>query len=167
MKSIRILNYVFVIALGFFAVMFGIERFGNKNAGMPANATVFTEETCSDIIGFQGPIPMAIVLNDGKIAEIRVMDNAETPRYMKNAIESGLLEKFYGLSPKEASKIEVDVVSGATFSSNAIIKSVHRSMAIYNDEVNPSPWTWQLFGIIGCAIILLVLSIIGKQKARN
>ena len=167
MNSIRVLNYVFVIALGFFAVMFGIDRFGNNNAEVPANATVLTEETCSDIIGFQGPIPLAIDLKDGIIAEIRILDNVETPRYLKSVIESGLLEKFYGLSPKEASEIEVDVVSGATFSSNAIIKSVHRSMAIYNDEVNPSPWTWQLFGIIGCAIVLLVLSIIGKQKTKN
>jgi len=166
MKTVRILNYVFVIALGFFAVMFGIDRFGN-NSRQSGDTTLYTEEYCKDIVGFNDIIPLQINMEDGKIASIVILDNKETPRFLDKVENAALVERFYGLTPAEAIHLDVDAVSGATYSSDAIIESVKTRMAIYDKETSPSPWTWQLFGIIGCAIILLVLSIIGKQKARN
>ena len=164
MKTIKILNYVFVIALGFFAVMFGIDRFGN-NATNAGDTTLYTEEFCKDIIGFNGDIPMEINIVDGKIASINILDNKETPRFLDRVKNAGLIENFYGFTPKEAINLNVDAVSGATYSSNAIIKSVRTRLAIYEKEVNPSPWTWQLFGIIGCAVVLLLLSICRRKYA--
>ena len=163
MKTVRILNYVFVVALGFFAVMFAIDRFGNKPVADSGNATINTADYCNDIIGYHGPIPMQISLADGKIAEIKVLDNEETPRFLRHVLDEGLVERFYGLTPEEAVKINVDAVSGATFSSNAIIQSVKRSMQIYSKAMNPNPWTWQLLGINGCALVLLILSFCKKR----
>lgn len=164
MKSIKILNYVFVVALGFFAVMFGIDRFGGKHAEQPADTILYTEEFCKDIVGFNDVIPLEIYIVDGKISYISILQNKETPSFLRKVTNAGLVEKFYGLTPKEASKVEIDAVSGATYSSNAIIKSVKTRMAIYEKEVNPSPWTWQLFGIIGCAVVLCVLSILKRYN---
>ena len=48
MKTIKILNYIFVAALGFFAVMFGIDRFGSNNATQNSEETLYTEEYCQD-----------------------------------------------------------------------------------------------------------------------
>ena len=163
MKTIKILNYIFVAALGFFAVMFGISRFGHKQAQFSGNTTLYTEEYCQDIIGFNGVIPLEIKMKGGKIANINILDNQETPRFLQKVTDAKLVENFYGLTPKEAINLEIDAVSGATYSSNAIIKSVKTRMEIYEKEANPSPWTWQLFGIIGCAIVLIVLSILGKR----
>ena len=166
MKTVRILNYIFVIALGFFAVMFGIDRFSSNNSNLSGNATLTTKEYCSDIIGFNGDIPLEINMVDGKIASINILDNDETPGFLRKVVNSGMIEKFYGLTPQEAIELDIDAVSGATYSSTAIIKSVKTRMAIYKKEVNPSPWTWQLFGIIGCAVVLLVLSVC-KKKADS
>ena len=163
MKTIKILNYIFVIALGFFAVMFGINRFGNNNANIAGDTTLYTEEFCKDIIGFNGDIPLEINMVDGKIASINILDNEETPRFLIKVENAGLIEKFYGLTPKEAIDLDIDAVSGATYSSNAIIKSVKTRMAIYEKEINPNHWTWQLFGIIGCAVILCILSICRRK----
>ena len=163
MKTVKILNYVFAIALGFFAVMFGIDRFGNGNTQQSGETTLYTEEYCKDIIGFNGAIPLEINMKDGKIANINILDNDETPGFLRRVINANLVESFYGLTPKEAVELDIDAVSGATYSSNAIIKSVKTRMAIYDKEVNPSPWTWQLFGIIGCAVILFVLSFFRKK----
>lgn len=163
MKTIKILNYIFVAALGFFAVMFGISRFGHKQAQFSGNTTLYTEEYCQDIIGFNGVIPLEIKMKGGKIASIDILDNKETPRFLQKVTDAKLVENFYGLTPKEAINLEIDAVSGATYSSNAIIKSVKTRMEIYEKEANPSPWTWQLFGIIGCAIVLIVLSILGRR----
>ena len=166
MKTIKILNYLFVAALGFFAVMFGIDRLGNNHAAQPETDTLYTENYCSDIIGFNGNIPLEINMVDGKIASINILDNKETPGFLKKVTNSGMIEKFYGLTPREAVNLDIDAVSGATFSSNAIIKSVKTRMAIYDKEVNPSPWTWQLIGIICCAVILCVLSICRKRLSH-
>lgn len=165
MKTIKILNYIFVIALGFFAVMFGIDRFGNKNAAQNGNATLYTDEYCQDdeFKGFNDVIPLEINMADGKIASINILDNKETPRFLDRVKDGGLVERFYGLTPKEAINLDVDAVSGATYSSNAIIKSVKTSMAVYEDEISPSPWTWQLIGIICCAVVLCILSICRKH----
>ena len=165
MKTIKTLNYLFVVALGFFAVMFGLDRFDN-NAAQPADTIIYTQDYCQDIIGFNGVIPLEISMKDGKIAKINILENNETPSYLKKVTNAGLIEKFYGLTPKEAANLEIDAVSGATFSSNAIIKSVKTRMAIYDKEVNPSPWTWQLIGIICCAVILCVLSICKKKLSH-
>ena len=165
MKTIKILNYLFVVALGFFAVMFGIDRFDNNKTQTAGDTTLYTEEYCSDIIGFNGSIPLEISMKDGKIANINILENEETPRFLQHVIDANLIEKFYGLTPKEAVELDIDAVSGATYSSTAIIKTVKTRMAIYDKEMNPSPWTWQLIGIICCAVVLCVLSICRKKCA--
>lgn len=164
MKTIRILNYIFVAALGFFAVMYSIDRFGNNHTQQPFSTTIYTNDYCQDIIGFNGTIPMEINMEDGKIESIKILENDETPGFLRKVIGSGLLENFYGLTPKEAANFEIDAVSGATYSSTAIIKSVQKTMGIVDKMANPSPWTWQLFGIIGCAVVLCFLSFRAKRS---
>lgn len=163
MKTIKILNYIFVAALGFFAVMFGIDRFGNNNESQTSKVTLYTEEYCQDIVGFNDIIPLEINMVDGKIANINILDNKETPRFLQKVTDEELVENFYGLTPEEAINLDIDAVSGATYSSNAIIKSVKTRMEIYEKEMSPSPWTWQLFGIIGCAVVLCILSICRRK----
>lgn len=163
MKTIKILNYIFAAALGFFAVMFGIDRFGNDNAQQPEDSILYTADYCQDITGFNGTIPMEIYMVDGKISYISILQNHETPSFMRKVTNGGLVEKFYGLTPSEAINLEIDAVSGATYSSKAIIESVKTRLAIYEKENNPSPWTWQLIGIICCAVILVLLSILRKR----
>lgn len=160
---VKFLNYVFAIALGFFAVMFGIDRFGNHDLNNTGNDTLYTAEYCQDITGFNGAIPLEINMVNGKIASIVILENDETPHFLDKVTDAELVERFYGLTPKEAIDLDIDAVSGATFSSRAIIKSVKTRMAIYEEDVNPSPWTWQLFGIIGCAVALCILSFFRKR----
>ena len=164
MKSIKILNYVFVVALGFFAVMFGIDRFGNNNTQQANDATIYSEKFCQEkeFKGFNDFIPLEINIKAGKIESINILENKETPSFLKRVTDAGLVEKFYGLTPKQAMKLDIDAVSGATYSSNAIIKSVKKSMEFVK-TTDTSPWTWQLIGIICCAVILCVLSIFKKR----
>ena len=78
-----------------------------------------------DIKGFNGPTPLQIALdNDGKIIEVRVLDNNETPNFLNRVINAGFLDSWNGLTAEEALNKEVDAVSGATFSSNSIQKSL-------------------------------------------
>ena len=78
-----------------------------------------------DIKGFNDPTPLQIAFdNDGKIIEVRVLENNETPSFLNRVVNAGFLESWNGLTAEEALKKEVDAVSGATFSSNGIQKSL-------------------------------------------
>ena len=160
---VKFLNYVFAIALGFFAVMFGIDRFGNHDLNNTGNGTLYTAEYCQDITGFNGAIPLEINMVNGKIESIVILENEETPSFLERVTNAQLVENFYGLTPKEAIELNLDAVSGATYSSKAIIKSVKTRMEAYEEEVHPNPWTWQLFGLIGCAVALFILSFFRKK----
>ena len=78
-----------------------------------------------DIKGFNGPTPLQIALDKkGKIIEVRVLDNNETPSFLNKVINAGFLDSWNGLTAEEALNKEVDAVSGATYSSNGIQKSL-------------------------------------------
>ena len=97
-----------------------------KNKRGKVIGTVLLSSPYSDNIkGFNGPTPLHIALDkDSKILEVRVLDNNETPSFLNRVINAGFLESWNGLTVEEALNKEVDAVSGATYSSNGIQKSL-------------------------------------------
>ncbi len=86
---------------------------------------LFSMPYCSDIQGYNGNVPLAVVLSpDDKVEQIHLLANNETPSFLNRVVEQGFLDSWKGLSPAEAVARQVDAVSGATFSSTAIKKSV-------------------------------------------
>ena len=167
MKTFRILSCVAALALGFFAVMFAVENMGKKTVKPLASEEIYTQPLCSGIIGYNDIVPLKITMTDGKISDIEILDNRETPRYMKCVIEGGLVEKFYGLTPSEVVDFDVDAVSGATFTSNAIIKSVRATMEDYAENHNPGIWGWQLLGVILSAAMIVACSTAMARIRKN
>ena len=88
--------------------------------------TVLLSSPYSDNIkGFNGPTPLQIALDEnGKIIEVRVLNNNETPSFLNKVINAGFLNSWNGLTVKEALDKNVDAVSGATYSSNGIQRSL-------------------------------------------
>lgn len=87
-----------------------------------------------DIKGFNGPTPLQIAMDkDGKIIEVRVLPNDETPNFLNRVINAGFLNSWNGLTAKEALNKEVDAVSGATYSSNGIQKSLKARLQAVKD----------------------------------
>ena len=97
-----------------------------KNDKGKVIGTVLLSSPYSDNInGFNGPTPLQIAFdNNGKIIEVRVLDNNETPNFLKRVVDAGFLESWNGLTAEEALNKEVDAVSGATYSSNGIQRSL-------------------------------------------
>ncbi|MCQ2308391.1 MAG: FMN-binding protein [Bacteroidales bacterium] len=167
MKTLRILSCVAALTLGFFAVMFAVENMGKKMVESLALEEIYTQPLCSGIIGYNDIVPLKITMTDGKISDIEILDNRETPRYMKRVVEGGLVEKFHGLTPSEAVDFDVDAVSGATFTSNAIIKSVRATMEDYAESHNPGIWGWQLLGVILSAAMIVACSTAMAKMRKN
>ena len=97
-----------------------------KNAsGKIIGSVLCSSPINDDIKGFNGPMPLQIALGlDGKIIEVRLLDNHETPNFLKRVTDAGFINSWNGLTVEEALNKEVDAVSGATYSSNGIQKTL-------------------------------------------
>lgn len=83
-----------------------------------------------DIKGFRGNTPLAIYIKKGKIVEIKALANQETPKFF-NKVKQGLLNKWNGMKVKKAHTAQIDGVTGATYSSNAVKENVKRGISYY------------------------------------
>lgn len=94
---------------------------------------VNTKPLAKDVQGYGGPVPLRIhVSKDGVVAAIEAEPNAETPDFFNQA--KLLLTRWQGktIDGAMAETDKVDAVSGATFSSNAIIANMQRGLAYAN-----------------------------------
>lgn len=88
---------------------------------------VNTKPLAKDVQGYGGPVPLKIHIKDGRVAAVEAEPNAESPDFFNRAKE--LLNHWQNKSVDEAMREEVDAVSGATFSSKAIIANMQRGLA--------------------------------------
>lgn len=102
-----------------------------KEKGM---TIINTTTLADDIEGYAGPTPVKIYINKSqKIEKVEALKNLETPKYF--ALLKDLLNSWNGLAVKKAAQAEVDVVTGATYSSEAVIDNVRRGIEYYNKNV--------------------------------
>jgi len=79
----------------------------------------------NNIKGFRGPTPLFIAVSkNGKILGVAPDKNNETQTIWARVIGSRLFKSWNGMTPREASTAKVDAVSGATYSSTGVIKTV-------------------------------------------
>lgn len=87
----------------------------------------------SDTQGYAGKTPLDIKINKEEIiTEITPLDNEETPGFFNRAKE--LLKPLIGKKVKEIPEIKIDAVSGATYSSNALIQNLNAGLEFYSDS---------------------------------
>ena len=103
---------------------------GNDTMSVHPDGTmvVDTRLLAKDVQGYGGPVPLRIhVSKSGVVDSIVAEPNAETPDLFNHA--SAILAQWQGKTIDEATAMEVDGVTGATFSSRAIIANVQRGLA--------------------------------------
>lgn len=94
---------------------------------------VNTTTLADDVEGYAGTTPLKIYIKKGKIEKIEGLKNMETPKYWA-LIKRDLLGKWNGLTVKKAAEQKVDVITGATYSSEAVIENVKRGLEHYNKK---------------------------------
>ena len=65
----------------------------------------------------------SISISNGRITSITALDNKETPAYFNKAKQK-VFSQFVGKTVDEALKLNADVATGATYSSEALIKNI-------------------------------------------
>ena len=90
---------------------------------------VYSKPASDGIKGYAGETPVMIALDKKqKITGVYLLPNVETPRFAQRVQEAGFYNNWNGLSIKEAKKKQVDTVSGATFTSRAVMQSVQAAL---------------------------------------
>lgn len=97
---------------------------GTSAAKGPDTLKINTTKLGADVIGFNGPTPVEISVYKGVITQIKALPNQESPRYLQTVLDSGLLGKLVGKTVEEAKDTELDAVTGATYTSEAMIKNI-------------------------------------------
>lgn len=87
----------------------------------------------SDIEGYNGPTPLKIYIKKNKVERIEFLKSMETPKYYAK-VKKALMDKWNGLKVKDAKTQQVDIVTGATYSSEAVIKNVQVGLEYYQNN---------------------------------
>ena len=87
-------------------------------------------ELTRDVKGFKGGTPVKIFIKKDKIVKVEALPNRETPKFFE--MVKPMLKYWEGKKVSKAIKNEPDAVTGATYSSDAIMKNVQLGLAYYN-----------------------------------
>ena len=66
----------------------------------------------------------ALLLSSGAKGKRMALPNSETPGFFQRVLESPIFTALNGKTVKEASEVKLDAVSGATYSSKAVIENI-------------------------------------------
>ena len=91
---------------------------------------VNTTTLAGDVEGYMGATPLEIHIKKNVIIKVVALKNMETPKYF-GRVKRDMLSKYEGLSVKKLGKTNIDGVTGATFSSDAVKENVRRGVAYY------------------------------------
>ena len=86
-----------------------------------------------DIEGYNGPTPLKVYIKKNKVEKIEFLKSMESPKYYAK-VKKELIEKWNGLKVKDAKTHQVDAVTGATYSSEAVIKNVQLALDYYQSH---------------------------------
>ena len=104
--------------------------------GNKLGTVLFSSPYSDNIKGFYGPTPLLIALDaEGRIKNVVLLENQETPWYAQHVKNGGLYEAWNGLTPNEAIGKEVDAISGATYTSNGVKNSLIARLKVYQKQV--------------------------------
>lgn len=91
---------------------------------------VNTTTLAQDVEGYNGPTPVEIHIKKNKIVKVLLLKSQETPKYNAR-IKKELLPKYENVKIVKNKGTEVDGLTGATFTSDAIKENVRRGLEYY------------------------------------
>ena len=104
----------------------GDEMMTKENGMYVVNTTTIGK----DIEGYNGPTPLKVYINKNKVERIEFLKSMESPKYYAK-VKKALMDQWNGKTVKEAKILQVDAVTGATYSSEAVIQNVQMALDYY------------------------------------
>ena len=119
-----------------FTVAFAIQSFMVSDNTMTKEDGMFVINTTTlgkKVEGYNGPTPMKVYIKKDKVEKIEFLKSMETPKYYAK-VKRELQDKWNGLKVKDAKTLQVDAITGATYSSEAVIKNVQLALDYYQNN---------------------------------
>jgi uncharacterized protein with FMN-binding domain len=95
-----------------------------KNKPKQGSYVINTEQLGKEVMGYAGTTPLEIHVKNGKIEKIVALPNSETPGFFQLVLDSKIFSSLTDKTIEEASEVQLDAVSGATWSSKAVIENI-------------------------------------------
>ena len=127
---IKTLSYCSIIAATLILTSWAADETMTKEDGM---TVINTTSIAKNVEGYNGTTPLKIFIKKNKVVKIEALKNQETPKYFIK-VKKALLDKWNGLKVKEAKNLKVDAVTGATYSSDAVIENVKLGLDYYQNH---------------------------------
>jgi NosR/NirI family transcriptional regulator, nitrous oxide reductase regulator len=127
-----------------------------EDRGILIGRVISTSPHADHIKGYAGATPLLIGIDlSGEIVGVHALDSKETPAFVKSVVSSGFLGSFDGVGWKKAAVLEVDTVTGATMTSDAMGRSIRHALSLAEGADTPPR---QGYGIDDVLILVLVLA---------
>ena len=91
---------------------------------------VNTSTLAQDVDGYLGPTPVEVYIKKNKIVKVVMLKSQETPKYNAR-VKRELLPGYENQKIAKNKAVEVDGVTGATFTSKAVKENVRRALEYY------------------------------------
>ena len=127
---IKTLSYCSLIVATLILTSWAADETMTKENGM---TVINTTSIGKNVEGYNGTTPLKIFINKNKVVKIEALKNQETPKYFIK-VKKALLDKWNGLKVKEAKNLKVDAVTGATYTSDAVIENVKLGLDYYQNH---------------------------------
>ena len=91
---------------------------------------VNTTTLAQDVKGYMGATPVEVYIKKNKVVKVVMLKSQETPKYNAR-VKKNMLPLYEGVKITKKSTVDVDGVTGATFTSNAVKENVKRALQYY------------------------------------
>jgi electron transport complex protein RnfG len=126
MKKTKTILGAVAMAMFMMSAMPGDEPLTRNGKQYIINTTTISK----GVKGYLGNTPLKIYITNNKIDKIEALPNKETPKYFLK-VKNQMLDKWNGMTVTKALTADVDGVTGATFSSDAVKKNVKLGLEYY------------------------------------
>lgn len=142
-----------------------------NKVGDTIGRAILSSTFAKGIKGFAGEVPVLIGMDTkGIITKMVLLRHHESEEYMEYIVDEKLLEKWNNITYTEALQLDVDAITAATETSNAIIKGVAISFASYaGQDIIQKDWEWKdiVQFILTLVTILFALAVCFIKKLKK
>lgn len=141
---------------------------GEKGVGK----LILTTPIADDLIGYAGPVPLFLAVSDENIVlGLTLLENNESRGFVRRLEKRGFWDSWNGKRIEEVGKMEVEAVSGATLTSDAVRMGIKRAVGEYLNEQgyagNGNVLTLLRLALGGLVVLLALLSLFWGARMKR